>query len=91
MLDVKVHPKVRGLTPIASGVAFELMQDSTLILHNRQVFATKAKSRQVIGSVYMRAVCAARMPVDQSLEASLDEERIGIVREISNPLVGTHT
>lgn len=91
MLDVKVHPKVRGLTPIASGVAFELMQDSTLILHNRQVFATKAKSRQVIASVYMRAVCAARMPVDQSLEASLDEERFGIVRNISNPLVRTHT
>ena len=61
MLDVKVHPKVGGLTPIASGVAFELMQDSTLILHNRQLFATKANSRQVIASVYERVVRATHM------------------------------
>ena len=56
MLNIKVHPKVGGLTPIASGVAFELMQNSTLILHNRQLFATKANLRQVIASVYQRTV-----------------------------------
>jgi hypothetical protein len=44
-------PKGGALTPITSGVAFELMQDSTVILLDRQLFATKAKLGQVIASL----------------------------------------
>lgn len=83
------HPKVGGPTPITSGVAFELMQDSTLISHNRQLFATKANSRQVITSAYERSTCAACMPVDQSLEVNHDEERFEIVQKISDPPIIT--
>ena len=49
---VEGHPKVGGLTPIASGVAFELMQDSTLILLNRQLFATEVIFRREIASLH---------------------------------------
>jgi hypothetical protein len=69
VLDVQVS----GLTPITGGVAFELMQDSTLISLNRQFIARKTKLGQVIANYHERADCAVCIAVDSILAVEVDK------------------